>query len=360
MSTTQTLKSYITSPLSILEQLALTHSRWTRFLSRQARHSFESRAFWRAYFCAMPDSLPVVVTEVRQGEDLVGLVWGGLTTAIAKGIIRERRLVAYRTGIEDVDKIWPEMNTPMLTGDCHLPKEKVLAAWHSAGQVQASEWHAFPSVKMPPVFTKEMEESGGYVDLLMPYTPVASVRRAVNQMVRYSRAHYDADLSIKAHTGEMAWQCVTRHDVHHVQKWSQTDTPSGLESNTYRMLLRRWICAVDSNVVVYEVSAGERHIGMVIMLQERTVWRYYLSSFAPHKKGTPGNHYHPGYWAHDQLIRLAKSQNIKGYDFMAGKERYKSQFSNVVPPDYARAIYRTRPTCYSLAEKVAEKLPFLG
>lgn len=358
MSGTTKIHSYTTDPITLLDKLAQPYSAWSLFLKKHGEHAFESRGFWRAFFYAMPEETRIVVTEAYKGGSLVALLWGGLKQVSRKKILRERRLVAYRSGISSVDQIWPEMNTLLLSPEFDLPEELMLRAWHKEGRVAVSEWHVVPASDAEAMSgKKDMIEGGGMVDLRHPYTSPASVRRAVRQTERYSQRHFESELSLVEKTGENAWHSLCHHNVHHREKWRGTTTPSGFESHDFTSVLRRWICALDDTVSVYELNAGKRALGCVVILKEAHAWRYYLSSFAPPLPNSQQNHYHPGYWAHDRLIALAMNAGMDWYDFMAGDERYKRQFANCPIPQYYRLIRRTRTTCFSLAEKLYELLP---
>ena len=349
------IKTYSTNPLACMQKLSLPTDEWSAFIMRNSRHAFQSRAFWRAYFYGMPDDLPLFVCEARDDAGhLVALLWGGVVVRKAHRFIKERRLVAYRSGIDSVDKVWPEMNAVLKDEKCEVEDAVLLKHWHKQAKLSVSEWHAIIKGSISHNGQVELIEKGGIVDLTNSITPKGSIGRAIRQTEKYSRQHFKSALSIKRNTGENAWHTLNKHAVHHVEKWKATSTPSGFSVFEFRAILRRWICAIDSNVAVYEVTAGDKSLGVVVIIEDVNEWRFYLSSFEEAKKGSNPNHYHVGYWAHQKIMEMAKEKGVKGYDFMAGDERYKVQFSKGVTPEYCREVHRTSccPTFYQLSQTV--------
>jgi CelD/BcsL family acetyltransferase involved in cellulose biosynthesis len=108
----------------------------------------------------------------------------------------------------------------------------------------------------------------------------------------------------------------------HINKWKNTTTPSGFENPTFVSCFKAQLMNKHSEIA--ELTLNDKPIAYLINYLYKDRVYFYLSAFSNEFEGK----IKLGMYLHSLAIEHYREKNLKYYDFLAGKSRYKQSLSN--------------------------------
>lgn len=353
----------------MLKFLQASSPTWDDLYQRQTQEKkryFTSFEFLVSWLVQWPENVSVSSSFLYANGDCVGVTFFSETVGSTFSAIECKTLHLCRSGLEEVDKIWPEYIEPVLAVP---PRErpKAWAYWLEEILAQTGAHQMYQHVSPERSLTSTAEhlmssrclienrEDGPIRILREDRKTSSSLRRKISQTSRKLSLMPSAlKLAKDEETLLAAFEKIKKW---HLQKWEGSDTPSGFENELFNATLKQELLSSlhrrDSSAKArcYYIEHEGHIIGGTILLEESSWVGFYLAGYKPFND----NHIHLGVWMHIQLIEAAKSNGMLQYDFMAGDDAYKKMFSNS-NTTHARARWVKKYTIYSCLLLIKEKV----
>ncbi|APD92392.1 hypothetical protein BM525_21275 (plasmid) [Alteromonas mediterranea] len=359
------------SACEMLQFLQASSPSWHELYQQQSQEKqryFTSFEFITSWLLRWPVDVGVSSSFLYKNENCVGVTFFTQTKNTRLGVLKTKTLHLCRSGVEEIDKIWPEYIEPVLAVSSQ-ERNEVWAYWleeimsqtgaHQMYQHVApldSLMSAAKHVSRSRCIIENREE--GPVRFLSEHKKAASSLR--RKMSQTSRRLDLTSASMKlAKNEEDVLRVFQKIKEWHLDKWSGTDTPSGFENTLFASTLKKELLSSlyrdgsQARARCYYIEHDGSIIGGTVLLEENSWAGFYLAGYQPFND----NHIHLGLWMHVQLIEILSSRGMLQYDFMAGGDSYKSIFSNR-NVSHARARWVKRSTIYSyllLSKEIAQK-----
>jgi len=239
-----------------------------------------------------------------------------------------------RTGDEEFDQSWIEYNDFLVDKKYANDLREALVLFIS----KQDKWSEFVAGMLSNEvenfldylsYSKRyiIEDSGYQINLNDISTSFKSdvlsrnTRQKINQTQRLLTQQ--GSLSFKVFTSQKdKLSKVSSVAAFHINKWKNSETPSGFENPVFANCLEEQLKSEHSEVA--ELTLNNRPIAYLInYLYEGRVY-FYLSGLSDEFEGK----IKLGLYLHSLTIEYYRAQNLTYYDFLAGNSRYKQSLSN--------------------------------
>jgi hypothetical protein len=331
---------------------------WETLYSRspcQRHRYFTSPSFLKSWIINWPSHVVTYSSRLFKGDKCVGIAFFGCTRETIGKILKPKTLHLMRTGLSDVDQVWPEFIEPV----SDLSSEELSLVWpHWVASVMrdtgASQMiqHVTPLSSMLPhskstekrvALRVENQEGGPYRDLSIPLEFKSSTRRKLSQTNRYFK---EEPLHLKEMIApDDVKNLLSLMSKWHRQKWDRTDTPSGFNNPYFKATLHQM--ALGSSTPSFALMSGQKIVGGTILVEDDAWVGFYLSGY----QSFESNHVHLGIAMHAKLMQHFQDRGKRVYDFMAGEDSYKGALSTH-HNTYARGRWVKQRSIIGLAYRI--------
>ncbi|MUH73669.1 GNAT family N-acetyltransferase [Psychrosphaera haliotis] len=308
-------------------------------------------------------------------DDLLGFGIFCETKVRRHGFVKSKQWHLHRTGNEKLDQIWIEYNDFLLAETSAVNTETISSISNkslSSQQIRTSMWQSLltsqPRTQNVDEFIVNVAQTKWFEQLQSDLTS-GSTTDLTNDLGRFKyltssrqpgyKHNIEGDFSeqypslisksaykniAKSHAllkGQSKIECKLINDIEqvaqileeqkgwHVAKWQNSLTPSGFENRSFLDFHQQLIkqnaqykttrCQTMLNVMYL----NDEIVAINYLLVNNTTMHFYLSCIKPLKN----NKIKIGLLLHQESVRLAKSEGLLYYDYMAGEARYKSQLA---------------------------------
>ena len=248
----------------------------------------------------------------------------------------------HRTGSQQEDQIWIEYNDFLIADQEHNAIREAMCAsvlsWidiHDVFIVGASLADKFHTLSTLGLTERTVWETNNYfLDLNELRESKQTLSQYLSRNARYSitrslREYQKiGDVVVrKAKTLDEGLALLKMAKPLHIARWGSGANGSGMANPLFLAFHEKLIQKgmATGEIELYHITAGAETIGIIYNFYYRGVVYFYLGALNYCHKST---HFKPGLVSHYLLINQAMDDGACAYDFMGGKARYKSTFSN--------------------------------
>lgn len=323
-----------------------------------ASHFFLSRLWVESWLSTLPDAVTLIVARVT---DIC--IASGETKTVALAIFgaSERRFLwrkkiqwhLFRTGREELDQIWLE-NNKILALPGYSDAERFLfdriAEMKNDIEIKMAVLSDLPEpgdkwlLKIEKTEMSRLYEKTSNKPHLHP-----GLKKKLNAMNKLSLS-----IDVNEISRYEAFAELLLSSPWHVEKWQNTDTPSGFVNVNF-VRFHQALFNVDgkSETVrprVFSLSVGGIKSAVLYGFQHDSWFGFYCLCQAPQ----PDNRLRIGLYFHSVLQEKLFDEGVSTYDFMAGDDEYKKMLSNSECQAFQICLYK--PSANHSIESVLRKV----
>tara|TARA_R110001592_G_scaffold319321_1_gene596882 strand:- start:36813 stop:37922 length:1110 start_codon:yes stop_codon:yes gene_type:complete len=337
---TENFEQYQLNVIPLREYSSLS-SDWL-FLEQKSEASFFLSWSWVGTWLECY-SHEVDVLRVTLGDDIVGLCL--LTKSVFTQWQRftSNRLHFHQTGSAELDQVWIEYNGVLCATDHDCNIHALVMPFLVK---HYPDWDELVVGAVSRAIAETLQKSSGLSRLDLWYSPsygvdlknlntknidfLESLSRNSRYQIRRSLRMYERQGGIRLKFAENEAEAQSFfHEIAplHMEKWGEKAGESGF-SNPAFMSFHNLIIKTAfplNQVDVIKVFCGERVLGYLYNFLYRGRVYFYLSGLVSEQDSK----LKPGLCAHTLLIQHYMENGYDFYDFMGGKDRYKSSLGQV-------------------------------
>ena len=302
---------------------------------------FSSSSIVKTWLSTLDKNIELIATMLFHGEDAVGIMLFCKTEKRYMRFFRINSLVAIRTGKTKFDQWWPEYVFPLLKKDYEHAFNWWMDSILRITNVHTIEFECVPiewyeNTKSTHNFycVHENKQRGGQIDLCSDLKWSKSIRRQLSQTERFCDRELNSNLTLKEIPPKECPEFMEKHKHWHIEKWKDSETPSGFTNPYFRKLLNK-ITQLEGEQFgrVFAAYAGDNCVGFNVILQDGKWAGFYLAGLS----NKESNHWHIGIWLHVMIVNRLKLDGFSVYDFMAGDAGYKDRMMST-SQNYVRTV----------------------
>ena len=287
------------------------------------------------------------LVQAEQDGKVVGLGLFVEKKIVRHVVFKSKQWLLHRTGDSKKDQIWIENNNFLLAKDNIKNISDEIWKTLFTTQPQVDEFivaiaNTQHEKKICPINSHYCEinnyqENGYYINLekinnLTDYLSLLS--KNTRQQIKRSIKNLDllgtVEFTVFTDNNEQ-WQQLEQSKKWHINKWQQTNTPSGFCNELFVDFHKRLITTshASSKTLVTRLKIDQEVVGCLYCLLDADTAYFYLSTLKP----IQNNKIKLGLTMHSLLVEwlVTNNKTITRYDFLAGDAQYKkslAQYNN--------------------------------
>jgi hypothetical protein len=292
---------------------------------------------------------PIYLLKASIDEQVVGLAFIFKKKRRVLGFYPVTQWWLNRTGDDKYDQVWIEYND-LLTKNS---SEKEIRACMLLYIAQNNNWDEFilgmTSKKVEDDFyslskyKRVVIEDFGYQvnlnkikDSYLKEVVSRNTRQKINQTCKLLTKQGNLNFSVITST-EVKLNALNQIKKFHVEKWSDTSTPSGFQNIIFSKCIEEQLKS--KNTEIAQLTLNTKAIAYLVNYIFKGRVYFYLSALHSDFNGK----IKLGLYIHSLTIEFYKAKNMDVYDFLAGESRYKKSLSNSSYSHNLVCFYKNNP-----------------
>ena len=326
------------------KQIISLKEKWLALEAKSSSLFFLSWKWIGPWLKQVSSSEKLILVQAMQHNQIVGLGIFTEQKVTRYALLKSTQWLLHRSGVNSNDQIWIENNN-FLTTDKN--KELIIQTiWHTlllqhnnVDEYIIAMYHNKPEqLKLPAAVKYKTaavyNENGYYLNLkdiltLDDYLSSLSknTRKQIKRSFKLLSQLGEYEFSI-AEDPEQQAQILEQCKQWHIDKWQQTDTPSGFINPNFTSFHHNLMDEdhISSKTVVASFKINEALVGCLYCFIDHNCAYFYLSALKP----IEDNRIKLGISLHTLFIQwiIENKPTITKYDFLAGEARYKKSLAN--------------------------------
>jgi len=316
-------------PLSVLER------EWRALEAEVGRGFFLSWAWIGTWLATLPPPIAPFLLRARRGSETVGLAIGVEREAARGKLPGTRALYLNATGDPALDAIYIEHNGFLCLGSAERAVLAALATWFARGARDFGALHlpGIANATRPGKLPDERREVAGFaIDLARVAAAgdlAAALGGGARQQLRRALRSYEqrGPLSLveAGSTGEALEFFAALKELH-IASWQRRRRRHAFVAPYFEQFHRALIEREFSRggIQLLKIASGDRAIGYLYNFRRGGIVYSYQSGFDDGQRGLS-----PGVVSHALAIAHNAAGGARLYDFLAGANRLKKNFSTL-------------------------------